>query len=224
MNQRIIYLLASLIGSVVIGVWIYHLTAPSGTAAASIDIPPRPRAEIVRVPASTEASVASQPTTGPATALASRPTLPREYAILQARNPFARGGKIARAGAAGGPETMLILRGVADGGEHLIAFFEDQAAKRVVQLAAGEAVASGKIISMNLDGIEYQGVGPSRQIKVGQDLNGQAAPPTPTSKPAGPLAPGAGQAPGQEGQPGQPPEQPPGPNRSSGKRAAKVPG
>jgi hypothetical protein len=81
-------------------------------------------------------------------------------------------------------------------------------------VAAGEAIARGKVKTITLDSIEYEAAGGgAKRIAVGQNLMGVVVPPTPTSKPAGP--PGAvpgqpGQPEGVPGQPGVPPGAVPG--------------
>lgn len=128
--------------------------------------------------------------------LAAPMTLPPEFAIFQTRSPFGRGAKKAPA-TAGGPEATFVLKGAVDVGGRLTAFIEDLGAKRVMQVAVGEAIARGKVKTITLDSIEYEAAGgAAKRIEVGQNLMGVVVPPTPTSKPAGP--------PGQPGQPGGP--------------------
>ena len=86
-------------------------------------------------------------TSGPVAA-----TLPGEFAIFQTRNGFARGqGKPGKGGAAGGPEATFALKGIADVGSRLTAFFEDTKSKNVLQVAAGESIARGKVKKLDLD-------------------------------------------------------------------------
>jgi hypothetical protein len=159
-------------------------------------------------------NLAAATTSAPTTALAragatSQPTtavLPPEFAIFQTRSPFAKGPKKPPA-AAGGPEASFVLKGAVDVGGRMTAFVEDLSAKRVLQLAAGQSLAGGRVKGITLDGIEYEAAAgaPARRIEVGQNLMGQVVPPTPTSKPAaGP--PGQPGAPGQPGTPGAPPQ------------------
>lgn len=168
-------------------------------------------------------SSASQPATQPATQPAPSPFLPPEFAIFQSRNAFARGGKTGPGPGPGGPEAAFVLRGVAQAGDSLIAFLEDKAAKHVMQFSVGQTVARGKISSINLDGIVYQGMGNVKNIKVGQDLSGQVVPPTPTSKPAAPPQTGGGEQSLPPGaQPPSPPETSAGATRPSRARKAPV--
>ena len=153
--------------------------------------------------------------TQPATAAVA---LPEEFAVLQTRSPFMHGPKPGRAA---GPEASVVLKGAVEIGGRFIAFFEDKASKRVMLLSMGEAVARGKVKTISLDAIEYEAAGAAaKRIEVGQNLNGEVVPPTPTSKPAPPTP--AGEGPGGPNQPpGAPPgvEQPGAP-RPSGKRGA----
>jgi hypothetical protein len=157
-------------------------------------------------PASTTATTApSAPATTQSTASQTPPppppALPSEFAIFQSRNPFTQGKSKPGAAAANAQEASLVLKGTVDVEARMVAFVEDRGAKRVVQLAAGEPVARGKVKTITLDGIEYEAGGNIKRIAVGQNLNGEVVPPTPTSKP-GPAQP----PPGQPGQPmpGQP--------------------
>ncbi len=153
--------------------------------------------------------------TQPATAVA----LPEEFAILQTRSPFAHGPKPGRSA---GPEASLVLKGAVEIGGRFIAFFEDKASKRVMQLSMGEVVGRGKVKKISLDAIEYEAAGAgAKRIEVGQNLNGEVVPPTPTSKPA----PAQGQPEGPGGgpnqlPPGAVPGGEPGPPRPAGKRGA----
>src|SRR5438105_11688855 len=136
----------------------------------------------------TSRSAVTQPTTATAVAL------PEEFAILHTRSPFMHGPKPGRGA---GPEASLVLKGAVEIGGRFIAFFEDKSSKRVMQLSMGEAVGRGKVKKISLDAIEYEAAGAAaaKRIEVGQNLNGEVAPPTPTSKPAGPPTP-AGEGPG----------------------------
>ena len=168
-----------------------------GAAAA------QPTSAPVTQPAATQAVVAG----GAASQPTSRPTLPVEFEVLQTRNVFAHGpGRgAAGPGGAGGPEATFVLKGVVEAAGRFTAFVEDKSNKRVESLTEGATLASGRITGMNLDGIEYKGAGNARRIAVGQNLNGEVVPPTPTSKPVA-----AAGGPGAPGQPGAVPGQAPG--------------
>lgn len=200
MNRALPYLAVALVGGTALAAWVvYHGTGGVANAENGPAMPQK-KFEIVRVdPASQPAPAATQPTTQPATRIA----LPPEFAIFQTRNAFARGKGGANGGGPAGPEAAFILRGVVQAEDRLIAFVEDKAGNRVIEVTAGQAIARGKVASVNLDGFEYQGVGGAKQIKVGQDLSGQTAPPTPTSKPAAPR-PAPAEAPPPAEQPGGP--------------------
>jgi hypothetical protein len=132
--------------------------------------------------------------------------LPGEFAILQTRNVFAHGAPKAAGPGAGGPGANFVLKGVVEADGQFTAFIEDKSGKRVTSVASGGAIAVGRIKSINLDAIEYESAGNARRIEVGQNLNGEVVPPTPTTKPAaGPPPPGTPGAPGAPGQPGGPP-------------------
>ncbi len=206
MSRPIQYLIVVVLGSTSFGAWILHHDTGSGTTEAVVNPSRRTKVEIERVPAVTQPSPATtQPATQPAPGL----TLPPEFAIFQTRNAFAHGKSAGGAGPSG-PEAGFILRGVVQAEDRLIAFVEDKSASRVTEITAGQLIARGKITAVTIDGVEYQGGGgAAKQIKVGQDLNGQVAPPAPTSKPVGPQpGPGEGPAPGNEIQPGPPADQP----------------
>lgn len=130
------------------------------------------------------------------------PQLPAEFGVLQSHNPFAHGkGGPGGPGAPAGPEAMFVLRGIAESGPQYTAFIEDTAGKRVMELAAGSPVATGKVKSVDIDSIEYEAMGATRRIQVGQNLAGQVVPPTPTSKPAAPQPPPGPPGPGNGPQP-----------------------
>jgi hypothetical protein len=207
------YLLALVVGSTALGAWIAHRDTGARATEAVVAPSRRMKVEIVRVPAATSpARAVTQPATRPGMAS----MLPPEFAIFRTRNAFAHGKGGANAGPAG-PEAGFVLRGVVQAGERVIAFVEDKAANRVSEISAGQTFARGKITGVTLEGVVYQASGPARQIKVGQDLSGQAAPPTPTTKPAA-AQPGSGVAPpGPHVQPGPASDQPM-PVRPSGKQ------
>jgi hypothetical protein len=110
--------------------------------------------------------------------------------------------------AAGDP--AWILTGIGQGAEDGQAFVEDPTTGTTVRTWAGQPLSGGQVVSVTLDGIEYEQKGVTRQIKVGQDLTGATpAPLVPLTPPAGAgLAnagpggrpPGAG-GPGPTGQP-----------------------
>jgi len=113
-------------------------------------------------------------------------SLPAEFAILQTHNAFAPGTAQGH-GRSGGPEATLIFKGVVQAGADFTAFIENQAAKQVTQAMVGDAVARGRIKSIDLDAIVYEVGGDSRRIEVGQNLNGEVvAPPATQPSPSAP--------------------------------------
>lgn len=135
--------------------------------------------------------------------------LPPEYSVLQTRNPFAHAGKAgpggpnaAGPGGPGGPDALFVLRGTVDAGGQFTAFVEDTTAKRIVELPPGAPLGPGRIKRIDADGIEYDAMGASRRIEVGQDLGGRVVPPIPASKPAAPPQPGQGPPQGPPNGPG----------------------
>ena len=115
---------------------------------------------------------------------ASGSVLPAEYALLQTRSPFGRGSAQGPGAGHGGPEATFIFRGAVQTGSSIIAFIEDSNAKNVVQMAAGQSLARGRIKSIDLDAIEYESAGNTRRIEAGQNLNGEAVQPPPTTAPS----------------------------------------
>jgi hypothetical protein len=145
-----------------------------------------------------QANPATRPS--PATTQSSDP-LPAEFAILQTRNAFSHGP------GTGGPGATLVFRGAVKTGPGvpgLVAFIEDMTAKSWVQAQVGTLVADGRIKSIDLDAIVYEVAGTERRIEVGQNLNGEAAPPPapPATQPA-PTSPTPQAPPQPPPQPGQ---------------------
>jgi hypothetical protein len=112
--------------------------------------------------------------------------LPAEFTILQTHNAFAPGTPQGHR-PLGGPEALLIFKGVVGAGADFTAFIENQAARQVIQAVVGDAVARGRIKSIDLDAIVYEVGGNSRRIEVGQNLNGEVvAPPATQPSPSAP--------------------------------------
>jgi hypothetical protein len=147
-----------------------------------------------KTPAQSSRSISSagQAQGGAATQPADSVLLPGDYAVLESRNPFGRGhGHGARAG---GPDATFVFEGTIQSGNGFTAFVENMAAKSVIQVAVGDAVARGRVKSIDLDALEYEVAGNNRRIEVGQNLNGETPPPPPppASKPTAPPMPGPG--------------------------------
>jgi hypothetical protein len=196
MNRRILYLAAGVIlsASLAMGLALVNLHTSGSADSAN----------------SNSASSAKSQTAAPTTSPSGDSPLPPEFAILQTHNPFGHGAP--RAGALiPGSEAALVFRGVVQDGPGFFAFIEDMAAKHVSQVAIGDRVARGQILSIDIDAIHYQVDGDSRRIAVGQNLMGEQAPPIPTSRPAPPATPQPGppgpQRPGMPPMPGGPPVQ-----------------
>jgi hypothetical protein len=115
---------------------------------------------------------------------ASGSVLPAEYSLLQTRSPFGRGSAQGPGAGHGGPEATFIFRGAVQTGSSITAFIEDANAKNVVQMAAGQSLARGRIKSIDLDAIEYESGGNTRRIEAGQNLNGEVVQPPPTTAPS----------------------------------------
>lgn len=122
--------------------------------------------------------------------------LPEEYAFFQTRSPFG-GGQGHGGKGRGGPEALFIFRGAVRAGTSITAFMENLTAKDVVQVAVGDSLARGRIKSIDLDAIQYETAGNAMRIEVGQNLNGEAVQPAPTTNPSNPAAAAAASAPAQ---------------------------
>ena len=78
-------------------------------------------------------------------------------------------------------EDGFVLRGVVAEEGQFHAYVESLSSYSVLKLAIGDAVASGKIASIEMDAIDYEQGGRRTRIEVGQTLTGG---PVPTSEPA----------------------------------------
>jgi hypothetical protein len=180
MNRRVFYLAMALIAGIAMAL---AMESTSNSPAVS----PAPNAQRPTLASAVSSSPGSQnrpPTSGPVEPSASDQGLPQEFSVFQTRSAFARphagAGDVAR-----GPKAALVVKGVVAVGPIYTAFIEDAGTKTVIQGLAGEALAQGRIKSIGMDAIEYEEAGNSRRIEVGQNLNGQVAPPTaPASRPA----------------------------------------
>jgi hypothetical protein len=54
-----------------------------------------------------------------------------------------------------------------------IAYFQNTATMNIVEAVAGDAIAEGRIKSIDLHSIVYQAGGKSRRITLGENLNGE---------------------------------------------------
>ena len=172
MNHRV----AALSGGVAVVMMIWLLQSCTGH-----------RAPVV----STTATAAHPPRTAPTTQSAQATTLPEEFAVLLTRSPFGHGHHAA------GVEESFVFKGVMQNGDRFTAFLEDVSTKKVIEAAAGDAIAHGRIKNVDLDSIEYEATGKSLRVQVGQNLMGQVvAVAPPASAPASPNPPGDAGAPG----------------------------
>lgn len=103
------------------------------------------------------------------------------YAIILNRNIFSRTRLSARQQrqreeprpvVRPNPEAYLILRGVVQEDDKLIAFIENSQDSSVLLLHQGEAVARGTIKTLTLDGLEYEREDKTTVVRIGLDLEG----------------------------------------------------
>ena len=122
--------------------------------------------------------------------------------MLLTRSPFGHGHHAA------GVEESFVFKGVMQNGDRFTAFLEDVSSKKVIEAAAGDAIAHGRIKNVDLDSIEYEATGKSLRVQVGQNLMGQVvavAPPTSAPAPPNPSGDGGAAGPTPEQMNGQPP-------------------
>ena len=125
--------------------------------------------------------------------------------MLLTRSPFGHGHHAA------GVEESFVFKGVMQNGDRFTAFLEDVSTKKVIEAAAGDAIAHGRIKNVDLDSIEYEATGKSLRVQVGQNLMGQVvavAPPTSAPVPPNPSADGTALGSTPEQMNGQPPTGP----------------
>jgi hypothetical protein len=164
-----------------------------------------------------ESAPISAPPANPTTEPTGSAALPTEFQLFQTRSAFAADGHAtagpgAVAPVASGPDASFVLRGIAQIDDHFTAIFEDAGGKNAIQACVGDALAAGRVKSIDLDQVEYESAGHSQQIAVGQNLRGEVVAPIPTSQPAAPPGNGPNDNPGNgpdaaspDGQPPQPP-------------------
>ena len=134
-------------------------------------------------------------------------TLPPPFATLMSRSIFAKNGMASSPPGTnpGPPEAMMALRGIAFDDSSFLAFIEDTASHRTMQLRCGEAVASGKIADLSLDEMGFESSGKVTHVRIGQNLLGAMLPavalPKPAAAPPG-MPPGAAPPPGKGPPPG----------------------
>ena len=126
-----------------------------------------------------------------------------DYRLIVERNIFSRdrvapsrGDRSAygRSASAAG-ESGLTLTGVAVQGELRVAFIEDSRTGEMVRATVGQAIGSGVIAAVRLDGVDYRRDGTTQTINIGESLSGSSATTEPSlsasSQPAGAEAAGA---------------------------------
>jgi len=124
--------------------------------------------------------------------------LPTAFGVLSQRSLFARNGMAVSApdAAPQKPEAAMALRGIAMGDTSFVAFIEDTISHRTLTLHSGDGVAGGRIRSLDLDELAYEGTSGVMHIRVGQNLLGGIVPPfAPPPPPAAPAAAPTDQAP-----------------------------
>jgi type II secretory pathway component PulC len=165
-------------------------------------------------PTTTTAPTTAATTTSPSE-IAATPPFPKDYDLLLKRSMFMRGPPKPDKSAGGNaqsPEGNFGLRGVGVQDGQFVAIIEESSSKSSKSVKQGESVATGKIKSIDIDGMVYEGGGKTTKVAIGQNLLGAPLPQPPQPAPKPPEQP-QGAQPGQPGQPGQPPQpgQPGGP-------------
>jgi len=102
-----------------------------------------------------------------------------DYEVVVERNIFSRsrGRPRERAGtqdpqAPPRPERYIVLRGVVQQGEELIAFLEDGRTGVTSRARIGDAIASGRLSGITLDSVQYESDGQTATIEIGKNLVG----------------------------------------------------
>lgn len=100
-----------------------------------------------------------------------------ERSLFSAQRQSRRGGgdpELASATIAAppAPEASLVLCGVSQQGDMFTALVEDMNGRRVTRLSPGDSIGRGRLVRVDLDGIEYEVAGESRRVRVGDDLTG----------------------------------------------------
>ena len=75
------------------------------------------------------------------------------------------------------PEQMLVLTGIVIEANGFHAYVEDNSATppKILRVAPGADLGSGRVIAIDIDAIAYEHAGNSKWINVGSDLTGQPA-------------------------------------------------
>jgi len=75
------------------------------------------------------------------------------------------------------PAGYVVLTGVVQQGEELIAFLEDIQTGTTSRARVGDAVANGRLTKITLDYVEYESDGQTARIEIGKDLGGSISAP-----------------------------------------------
>ena len=182
---------------------LFMLAAAGAASAAQPATAPAPSA--LRQPAQQQQPPQSQPPSPPQQASPARPgrqTYADRYSILTQRNVFlrdrTRGSSRSTTGpttstsstqpSRRSPEETLLLRGIVVEQGEVRAYFEDVVNSRIVRVGQGDAIARGRIASIDLDIVEYEpttttggaagggAAAPKRTfVVVGHDLTGKVS-------------------------------------------------
>lgn len=110
------------------------------------------------------------------------------YEVLIKRNAFSktRGqatrvtAPTAHKTAAPRPERYTVLTGISQRGGRFVAFLEEVQGD-TTKVAAGDEVAGGKVVSISLDGLEFEKEGKTTKVAIGSSLSlGPGSAPAPT--------------------------------------------
>lgn len=93
----------------------------------------------------------------------------------------------------GTPERATVLTGIVKQDDEYIAFIEDLRTHATTQARVGDAVASGKVAGMTVDGLDFEKDGQSIHIAIGMNFEGAAGGALPPAR-AGAAGPAAGAA------------------------------
>lgn len=113
----------------------------------------------------------------------SKPTYAERYSVIAECNIFLRqrsrsssggnrGGSASTQPSDARSTKRIALLGVTVDGEERRAFFESSERSGILRLGVGDAVGDGKIVRIELDGVEFQVGQVTRRVGLGQDLSG----------------------------------------------------
>lgn len=109
----------------------------------------------------------------------------QDYKIISTRNIFSRNRLPANNSALSRSrqipereqkaESYLILRGITQKADHLVAFIEDSRTNRIKQIHEGEKIGNGKITDITIDFVTYKVKDSDIKVKTGMSMGGQDA-------------------------------------------------